>query len=181
MSEQHECTVAGIRTSVSILVFALITVAGAHPAEAQTTKTLTACGLATAAELEAAIGSKIVAGGDGRGASSPAGGSLCQMQTATGSVLLRLAKKTGKGTGAAEAGIAMAKQMGAQVDVRTFGAITCSTMIPPKAMEQYGFNTTCAVDKGDSVAAVEVTAKSAKDMVSIDRLRPLAEKMATRF
>lgn len=31
------------------------------------------------------------------------------------------------------------------------------------------------------MAGVEVTAKTQKEMVSIDRLRPLAEKMAGRF
>jgi hypothetical protein len=71
--------------------------------------------------------------------------------------------------------------MGGQVDVKTFGSITCSTLIPPKNLEQYGFNTTCSVVKGEQVAAVEVTTQSRQDMVPIEKLRPLAEKMAGRF
>jgi hypothetical protein len=54
-------------------------------------------------------------------------------------------------------------------------------MIPAKSMEAYGFNTTCSVLKGGQVGAVEVTAKSRKDMVPIERLRPLAEKIAGRL
>jgi hypothetical protein len=71
--------------------------------------------------------------------------------------------------------------MGATVEVKTFGPITCSTMVPPANMNQYGYNTTCSVIKGDAVAAVEVGARFRKDMVPIDKLRPLAEKLATRF
>jgi hypothetical protein len=78
-------------------------------------------------------------------------------------------------------GIELAKQMGIQVDVKTFGPITCSTMVPPANLAQHGFNTTCTVSKPTAVAGGEVTAKSQQDMVSIERLHPLAEKMASRF
>jgi hypothetical protein len=71
--------------------------------------------------------------------------------------------------------------MGATVQVKTFGPIVCSTMIPPANMRQYGYNTTCSVTKGDVVAGVEIGARNRKDMVPIDKLRPLAEKLATRL
>jgi hypothetical protein len=80
--------------------------------------------------------------------------------------------------GTEKKGIEMAKQMGIQVDVKTFGPITCSTMVPPANLVQHGFNTTCTVSKATAVAGIEVQAKSQKDMVSIEQLRPLAEKMA---
>ena len=54
-------------------------------------------------------------------------------------------------------------------------------MIPPKNLEQYGFNTTCSVVKGSEVAAIELTAKARKDLVPIEKLRPLAETMASRM
>jgi hypothetical protein len=69
----------------------------------------------------------------------------------------------------------------AKVDVKTFGPITCSTIIPAKDKEMYGFNTTCSVLKGTTVAAIEITSKSRAAMVPIEKLRPVAEKMATRF
>ena len=46
---------------------------------------------------------------------------------------------------------------------------------------QYGFNTTCSIVKNDMVAAIEVQTKMQKDMVPIEKLQPLAEKMASRF
>ena len=80
----------------------------------------------------------------------------------------------------ADAGKACALK-GIQVDVQTFGPITCSTMIPPENLAMYGYNTTCSVTKGTSVAAVEVTVKSKGDMVPVERLKPIAEKMAGRL
>ncbi len=72
--------------------------------------------------------------------------------------------------------------MGAQVEMKNFGPITCSALVPPANLAaQIPFNTTCTVTKGELVAGIEVTAKSQKDMVSIDKLRPLAEKIAQRF
>lgn len=149
-----------------------------------------ACGLLTAAELEGVLGGKVpglkgenITAQTGPGPAGKVEAQLCSAETPTAKVLLRWAKAPPtKGQSNVEAeGIKIAKQMGAQVDVKTFGAITCSTMIPPKNLEQYGFNTTCSVVKGNEVAAVEVTANSQKDMVSIDKLRPLAEKMGSRF
>jgi len=140
-----------------------------------------ACSLATPDELQAALGAKV---SGLKSQSMPGGGAeLCIGQTPTASVMMRLAKRSdqGQGKGKEAAGIEMAKKMGAQVEVKTDGPITCSTMIPPKGLEQYGFNTTCSVLKNGQVAAIEVTAKSQKDMVAMDSLHKIAEKMAGRF
>lgn len=161
------------RGSVGVRELAVILVLGAGTLAAAEGNR--ACSLATAAELEAAIGAKVsgLAGGPG----SP----FCSGSTPTATVMLRVAKKSGRAPGAAAAGLAMVKQMGAQVDVKTFGPITCSTVVPPKDKEAYGFNTTCSVDKGTEIAAVEVTAKAQRDMVPIEKLRVVAEKMAGRL
>ena len=137
-----------------------------------------ACGLATPEELRAALGAPV----SGLRAQSVPGGTadLCAGQTPTASVMLRLAKRSGQ-QGVEAAGIDVAKKMGAQVQVETVGPITCSSMIPPKSLEQYGFNTTCSVLKNGQVAAIEVTVKSQKDMVTMESLRKVAEKMAGRF
>src|SRR5260221_13226475 len=99
---------------------------------------------------------------------------MCSGQTPKASILLRIAKGRGGSEGAAAKGVEIARKMGAQVEVKSFGPITCSTVIPPKNLEVYGFNTTCSVVKGPQVAAVEITAKSRQDMVAIDKLHPLA-------
>ena len=142
-----------------------------------------ACALLTASELESTLGPKVTLSGEDNPATG--GVSLCMGQAPTAKVLLRLATGLSPDrdrSGSKErAGIELAKKAGAQVTVKTFGPITCSTVVPPGDLAQYGFNTTCAVSKDTAVAAVEVTAKSQKDMVSIEQLHALAVKMLDRF
>lgn len=140
-----------------------------------------ACALASPAEIESVLGAKVT------GLNSPGTGDtsaqICMGTSPKGSVMLRLARGRRQGpAGEAERkGLEIVKKMGAQVDLKTFGPITCSTVIPPKNLEAHGFNTTCTVSKGDAVAGIEITTKTRGDMVAIDKLRPLAEKMAGRF
>ncbi len=75
----------------------------------------------------------------------------------------------------------MMKQMGAQVEVKSFGPIVCSTLEPPTDKQQMGYNTTCTVNKDTAMAGIEITANKKNDMLSIERVRVLAEKMAGRF
>jgi len=142
-----------------------------------------ACGLLTSSELEGVLGGNVTMNG---GAPMPGGKTeICTGLAPTTSVMLRLMTGLDPGrdrSGSKEkAGIELFKKMGAKVDVKTFGPITCSTIEPPAEQTHKGINTTCTVTKDTAVAGIEVTAKGQKDMVSIDRLRPLAEKMAGRF
>jgi hypothetical protein len=142
-----------------------------------------ACGLLTPSELQTVLGTTVsLSGGGGMAAG---GAEFCTGQTSTATVMLRLVTGLDPGRdrsgGTEKKGIEAVRKMGIQVDVKTFGPITCSTMAPPASLAQHGFNTTCTVIKPTAVAGVEVTAKSQQDMVSIDRLHPLAEKMANRF
>jgi hypothetical protein len=140
-----------------------------------------ACGLATPAEIESALGSSVVLNPMGGGKAE-----FCTGQAPNAKVVLRLASGLDPGrdrSGAKEkAGLEMMKKMGVQIEVKIVGPIVCSTVVPPAGKEQQmGYNTTCTVSKDTAVAGIEVTAKSQKDMVSIERLHPLAEKMAGRF
>ncbi len=143
-----------------------------------------ACSLATTDELRAALGAKMVglllSADDLRAALGyPGGVSTCSGDTPAAAIGLRLT--TGSGPeGAEAAGIEAAKKMGAQVEVKTDGPITCWTTIPAN-LAQLGFKTTCSVSKNGSVAAIEVIAWSRQDMVSIERLRSVAKKMTGRF
>jgi hypothetical protein len=140
-----------------------------------------ACALASPAEIESVLGAKVTGlnAPDSGGASAQ----ICMGSSPKGSVMLRLAKRKNAGPpGDAERkGIEIYKKMGAQVDVQIFGPIVCSTIIPPKNLEAHGFNTTCTVTKGDTVAGIEITAKTRADMVPIEKLHPLAGKMSGRF
>ena len=142
-----------------------------------------ACGLLTPSELQTVLGTTVsLSGGGGMAAG---GVELCTGQTSRATVMLRLSTRLNperdRSGGTEKKGIEVVKKMGIQVDVKTYGPITCSTMVPPANLARHGFNTTCTVSKPTAVAGVEVTAKSQQDMVSIERLHPLAEKMASRF
>jgi hypothetical protein len=72
-----------------------------------------------------------------------------------------------------------AKMIGAQLDVKRFGSsILCTAMIP---LKQGPFNTQCMAVKPTSMAMITVLVPAQQEMVSMDKLRPLAEKMAGRF
>ena len=80
-----------------------------------------------------------------------------------------------------KAALEIVKQMGGQVEVKTFGPIVCSTLEPPVNKQQMGYNTTCTVSKDTTMAGIEVTANNKQAMLPIERLRPLVEKMMGRF
>lgn len=134
-----------------------------------------ACALLTVAELEPVVGSKLSIF---QGSTYPTG-DMCTASSGTATVTLRLGTK--EQADASAKSLDMIRTMGGTVKVKTFGAITCLTVTPAKDMQQYGFKTTCSVNKAAKVAAVEVRVRNQKDMVSIDKLRLLADKMTGRF
>jgi hypothetical protein len=72
-----------------------------------------------------------------------------------------------------------AKAIGAQLNVQRFGpSIICTQLITPKGGP---FNTQCYNVKPPNMATITVLVPTQQEMVSMDKLRPLAEKMADRF
>ena len=157
-----------------LLSLVLAFLAASSAASADSNK---ACDLATPAELEGLLGEAVKLTPQG----AMEGGSICGGGNSKATVILRVARARGSTADAAKAGAEIARKSGTQVDIQTFGPMTCSTMIPPDNLKGYGFNTTCAVTKDKSVAAIEVTSKKKADMVPIDKLKPVAEKMPSRF
>jgi hypothetical protein len=151
----------------------------ADAARAQAGAAFRACGMLTPAEFETGIGLKVTGLAPAPGA--VAGAEICNGEAPVGAVMLRLAKKSPGADEKAAKGLEMARKMGAQVEVKISDGATCSTIVPPSALAQYGFNTTCSLEGGGQVAAVEVTARAAKDQVPMERLRALALKMKGRF
>jgi len=159
------------------LLASAATLSGTSGLVAQST-TGKACGLVTESEIQSVLGTKV-------NLKSGALGDVqtCSADAQTASMMLRLFKRTGDPSGAKEkAGIDAIKKMGAQVDVKTADGITCMTTVPPANLAQYGYGTTCTVtSKAPMFAVIEITAKAQKDMVPMDKLRTIAQKMATRF
>jgi len=142
-----------------------------------------ACGLVTALEVESILGATVALKGSG---AMPGGkAEICMGQAANGRLMLRLVTGLDPGrdrSGSKEkAGIEMLKQMGGRVEVKTFGPIVCSTVEPPADKQQLGYNTTCTVNKDTAMAGIEFTGNKKQDMLPIDRVHGLAEKMAGRF
>ncbi|HMF91082.1 MAG TPA: hypothetical protein VKL40_10580 [Candidatus Angelobacter sp.] len=72
-----------------------------------------------------------------------------------------------------------AKAIGAQLNMQRFGSsIICTQLITPK---QGLFNTQCYAVKPPNMTAVTVLVPTQQEMVSMDKLRLLAEKMLGRF
>jgi hypothetical protein len=140
-----------------------------------------ACKLLTAAELEPVVGGKLSA----FKTLSFDGVDECYASTGNVSVRLRWEKKQERASEGPSARAAKQlqtlKEMGAAVDTKNFGSITCSTIVPSKSKQKDGLNTTCLVPKGDELAGVAIIVWTEKDLVPIDKLHPLAEKMAERF
>ena len=137
-----------------------------------------ACGLVTDSELQSVLGAKVMLVPGSIGTAQ-----TCSGEAPSARVLVRIFKRTGDPSGKTEqAGIDAIRKMGAQIDVKSAGGISCMTAVPPANMAAMGFGTTCTVtSKAPTMAVIEITAKTQKDMVSIEKLRPIAEKMATRF
>jgi hypothetical protein len=162
---------------ISVLVFLL---AGSWSAGAL----VNPCSLLTPAEIESALGVKV----SGFGGNSQIG----PTQTCTGAgdkrmsvMLMVVTQKPGDPKVADPMGFLenqsrqSAKSINAQMEVKKFGSsILCTTLIPPK---QGPYSTQCMVIKPPSMASIGILVATQQDMVSMDKLALLAEKMAGRF
>ena len=75
--------------------------------------------------------------------------------------------------------IQLMKAQGVQAQFKKFGSTICWTGTPLKADGSFG--TSCSVTNGKQTAIISVTAGSDKEMVPVEKLHVLAEKMATRL
>ena len=167
---------------IAVMCAAIVTVSvqGTSAATGDNNK---ACGLLRASEIESILGAKVALNGS---ATMPGGTTqICTGQASNARIMLRLVTGSDPGRdrsgGKEKAALEIVKQMGGQVEVKTFGPIVCSTLEPPVSKQQMGYNTTCTVSKDTAMAGIEVTASNKQAMLPIERLRPLVEKMMGRF
>lgn len=137
-----------------------------------------ACSLVTDSELAPLLGGKVPLKSGSIGAVQ-----TCSADGAAVSMLLRVFKRSGDPNGEREkAGVENMKKMGAQIEAKEFADMTCMTIVASASVPQLGYTTTCTLTKkAPMFAVIEIKAKSQKDMASIDKVRTVAEKMATRF
>jgi hypothetical protein len=169
-----------------IAVFAFVLLAFSLPAAAQ----VDPCKLLTPAEIENALGGKLSAysGNSPMSAAMPtcAGGILPKRMSVMVMFAAGDAKSAADPKWADPLGYLeqlsrqSADSIKAKMEAKRFGSsILCTTLIPPK---QGPYTTQCmAVKKPTGMATITVLVSSQQDMVSMDALRPLAEKMLGRF
>jgi hypothetical protein len=163
-----------------ITVFALVLLAGSLPALAQGDP----CKLLTPAEMDGVLGVKVSGFIHG---SAPGGTLTCNGDAGKGKsvgLVLSIQKpgdpKIPDLMGWLEnQSRESAKRVGAQLDVKRFGSsVLCTSLITPKMGL---FNTQCYAVKPTSMAAITVLVPTQQELVSMEKLRPLAEKMLGRF
>jgi hypothetical protein len=135
------------------------------------------CSLLTAAELEAALGGK--AGALSEGEMGPA--KLCNASVGKTKVTIRVAPRTSATGEKEKKGIEALRKAGGQVEVKTEGELTCSTLSPPPSMMQVGYNTTCTILREGVVVGVEVGAASQAEMAKMEAVKGLVQKARSRM
>ncbi len=167
-----------------IAVLAFVLLAFSLPAAAQ----VDPCKLLTAAEIESALGAKVIFAGSAQWGVTPtcAGGSApkhmsVMVMFAPGDAAKANDPKWADPLGYLEqVSRQSANSIKAQMEAKRFGSsILCTTLIPPKPGP---YSTQCmAVKKPTGMASISVLVPAQQDMVSIDKLHVLAEKMLGRF
>ena len=169
-----------------VAVFAFVMLAFSLAAGAQ----VDPCKLLTPAEIESALGGKL----SGYGGNAPMSATI---PTCAGGILpkhMSVMVMFAKGDAKAAADPKWADPLGyleqmsrqsadsikAKMEAKRFGSsILCTTLIPPK---QGPYATQCmVVKKPTGMATISILVPAQQDMVSMDTLRPLAEKMLGRF
>jgi hypothetical protein len=164
-----------------ITVSALVLLAASLPAVAQ----VDPCKLLSQAEIESAIGAKAMFAGTAQWGATPTcpGGSTAKHM----SIMVMFTPGKADDPHWADA-LGFLEQVSrqnadsikAKMDAKRFGSsILCTTLIPPK---QGPYSTQCmAVKKPTGMATISILVPAQQDMVSMDALRSLAEKMLARF
>jgi hypothetical protein len=131
------------------------------------------CDFVTPAELEAAIGAKPPAM---RGVALDNGSEMCSGSVGDLNVVIRYFKRADSPYGEEEKAVASMKKEWNKVEVKKIGAATCVARSKPQA---FPFVSWCTVSKQRAIAVIEVNSKT--DVVTVERLAPVAEKMLSRF
>lgn len=183
MRSQHGTVVA--------LLMVLAAAARAQPASAPST--YKPCSLVSASETEALAGQKVTkttemdipykkdAKHDHDGVISTCGYSFSPgkgLQLIVSSMPVTPEGRA-KGKEAAKAGEEKMKKMGAKIEEKKFGAITCSTMLLTGEMATFS-GTSCAAEKGRLFFAMTVTT-GPNGFVPMDQLHTLAAKVLSHL
>ena len=168
-----------------IAVFAFVLLAFSLPASAQ----VNPCSLLTPAEIESAVGVKL-SGFGGNPLMSATIPTCSGVAKNRASVMVMFSPGDAKSAAdpkwadplgyLEQVSRQSADSIKAKMEAKRFGSsILCTTLIPPK---QGPYSTQCmAVKKPTGMATITILVPAQQDMVPMDTLRALAEKMLGRF
>lgn len=163
-----------LKASSIHLIASTVFLFSAHFAIAQDSS---ACKLLQPSELESALGGKAGKFSD----YSTSNGHICSGAVGKLKVMIRVAPRTDQTGAKEEKGVEMLRKQGWEITVKKEGSLTCSTAIPPAAMAQAGYTTTASIFSKGKVVAIDVSASSKDEMVSINVVRDLVQKAFPRL
>ena len=75
----------------------------------------------------------------------------------------------------------MMSSSGGKVETMTAGAVTCTTIVPPQSMKEYGFDSMCKISQNRCEVAVRASARDRKAKVPVAALSRLVTLAGNHF
>jgi hypothetical protein len=139
-----------------------------------------ACKLLSHAEIQSAFG--VTATGFEHATTFRDGStSICQGSVGGATVTLRVSIESEQDSANERTIGQMMSGSGGEVDTVTTGAVTCTTMVPPQSMVEYGFDSMCKISQGGREVAVQASTRDRKAIVPVTALRQLVTLAGSRF
>ncbi|HTT76248.1 MAG TPA: hypothetical protein VMF50_09765 [Candidatus Binataceae bacterium] len=139
-----------------------------------------ACGLLSRTEIQRAIGG--TAAGFNHATTFRGGStSMCQGNIAGATVTVRVSIESKQDEANEQTIAQMMSSSGGKVETVTAGAVTCTTITPPRSMVAYGYDSMCRISQGWREVAVQASTRDRKAVVAITPLRQLVTLAARRL
>jgi hypothetical protein len=139
-----------------------------------------ACSLLSRAEIQGAIGGTAT-GFEHATAFRDGSTSMCQGSAAGAAITVRVSIESKQDRANEQTIARMMSSSGGEVETATAGAVTCTTMVPPQSMMEYGFDSICKISQDGREVAVQASTRDRKAMVPVRALRQLVTLAGNRF
>lgn len=139
-----------------------------------------ACVLLSRAQIQSVVG------GTARGFEHPTtfrdgSTSICQGSVGGATVTVRVSIESEQDRANEQTISRMMSSSGGEVKTVTMDGVTCTSMVPPQSMIEYGFDSMCKISKDGREVAVQASTRDRKAMVLVTALRKLVTLAGNRF
>lgn len=139
-----------------------------------------ACKLLSRAEIQSAIGGPAT-GFEHATTFRNGSTSMCQGSIGGAAVTVRVSIASEEDRANEQTIAQMMSKSGGRVETETAGAVTCTTMIPPPSMLEYGYDSMCRISQSGREVAVQASTRNRNAIVDAARLRQLVTLAAARL